>query len=81
MQVHASRRARLTDAMRAQGGGVAILFTAPEKTRNRDAHYTYRWDSYFYWLTGFPEPEAAVVVVAGASADEDRSILFCRHKN
>ena len=81
MQVHASRRARLTDAMRARGGGVAILFTAPEKTRNRDAHYTYRWDSYFYWLTGFPEPEAAVVVVAGASASEDRTILFCRDKN
>jgi len=65
--------------MRAQGGGVAIVFTAPEKARNRDAHYPYRWDSHFYWLTGFPEPEAVVVVVAGADSEE--SILFCREKN
>jgi Xaa-Pro aminopeptidase len=81
MQVHVSRRARLAEAMRAQGGGVAILFTASEKTRNRDAHFPFRWDSYFYWLTGFPEPEAAVVVVAGAEAGDERSILFCRDKN
>jgi Xaa-Pro aminopeptidase len=65
--------------MRAQGGGVAIVFTAPEKARNRDAHYPYRWDSHFYWLAGFPEPEAVVVVVAGA--DREESILFCREKN
>src|SRR5690606_38584639 len=79
MQVHASRRSRLAATMRAQGGGVAIVFTAPEKARNRDAHYPYRWDSHFYWLTGFPEPEAVVVVVAGADSEE--SILFCREKN
>ena len=79
MQVHASRRSRLAATMRAQGGGVAIVFTAPEKARNRDAHYPYRWDSHFYWLTGFPEPEAVVVVVAGADSQE--SILFCREKN
>ena len=30
MQVHASRRSRLAATMRAQGGGVAIVFTAPE---------------------------------------------------
>ncbi|MFA7666786.1 MAG: Xaa-Pro aminopeptidase [Burkholderiaceae bacterium] len=81
IQIHTPRRRRLADAMRAQGGGVAILFTATEKTRNRDSHFPYRWDSHFYWLTGFPEPEAAVVIVAGASADEDRSILFCRAKD
>jgi Xaa-Pro aminopeptidase len=79
MQVHASRRTRLAAAMRARGGGVAVLFTAPEQARNRDTHYPYRWDSHFYWLTGFPEPEAVVVLVAGA--DRDEAILFCREKN
>jgi Xaa-Pro aminopeptidase len=79
MQAHASRRSRLAADMRKRGGGVAILFTAPEKTRNRDAHYPYRWDSYFYWLTGFPEPESAVVVIADDEREE--SILFCREKN
>ncbi|NLD67729.1 MAG: M24 family metallopeptidase [Limnobacter sp.] len=79
MHVHASRRARLAAAMRERGGGVAVLFTAPEVARNRDTSYPYRWDSHFYWLTGFPEPEAAVVVVADDAREE--SILFCRAKN
>ena len=43
---------------------VAIVPTAPERLRNRDAHYPYRFDSYFYYLTGFNEPEAVLVVVA-----------------
>ncbi len=73
-----ARRERLLARMHALGGGVAILPTAPERTRNRDAHYPYRHDSYFYYLTGFREPEAVVVLVAGT---EDRSVLFCRAKD
>jgi Xaa-Pro aminopeptidase len=72
------RRDRLLARMQAAGGGVAILPTAPERIRNRDAHYPYRHDSYFYYLTGFREPEAVVVLVAGKEA---RQILFCREKN
>lgn len=73
-----ARRERLLARMHALGGGVAILPTAPERTRNRDAHYPYRHDSYFYYLTGFREPEAVVVLVAST---EDRSVLFCRAKD
>ena len=73
-----ARRERLLARMHALGGGVATLPTAPERARNRDAHYPYRFDSYFYYLTAFREPEAVVVLVAGA---EDRSILFCRAKD
>jgi Xaa-Pro aminopeptidase len=69
------RRARLAAAMQS---GVAIVPTAPERTRNRDSHYPYRFDSYFYYLTGFREPEAVLVVVGGA---QPRSILFCRDKD
>jgi Xaa-Pro aminopeptidase len=58
--------------------GVAIVPTAPEQTRNRDSHYPYRFDSYFYYLTGFCEPDAVLVVVAGES---QKSILFCRDKD
>jgi Xaa-Pro aminopeptidase len=58
--------------------GVAIVPAAPERARNRDAHYLYRFDSYFYYLTGFREPEAVLVVVAGEQA---KSLLFCREKN
>ena len=73
------RRARLAELMNRHGGGVAIAFTAPEVIRNRDAAYPYRPDSYFHYLSGFPEPEAAVVIVADGR--ESRSILFCRSRN
>ncbi|HWS75110.1 MAG TPA: Xaa-Pro aminopeptidase [Quisquiliibacterium sp.] len=79
MQVHAARRERLARQMRERGGGVAVVFTAPEVARNRDSEYPYRWDSYFYYLTGFQEPEAVLVMRVDAHASE--SILFCREKN
>jgi Xaa-Pro aminopeptidase len=75
MDIHAQRRARLA---RAMGSGIAIVPTAPERTRNRDAHYPYRFDSYFYYLTGFGEPEAVLVVIAG---EPPRSMLFCRDRD
>ena len=73
--LYAQRRAQLAARMQS---GVAIVPGAPERTRNRDAHYLYRFDSYFYYLTGFREPEAVLVVVAGEPA---KSLLFCRDKN
>ena len=73
--LHGARRARLAQAMQ---GGVAVLPTAPERVRNRDTHYPYRYDSHFYYLTGFAEPEAVLVIVAGA---QPKSLLFCREKN
>jgi Xaa-Pro aminopeptidase len=72
---YAERRARLAQSM---GRGVAIVPTAPERIRNRDSDYPYRFDSYFYYLSGFPEPEAVLVLIAG---DPVRSILFCREKD
>ena len=58
--------------------GIAIIPTSAEAIRNRDSHYPYRFDSYFYYLTGFKEPESIVVLVAGANP---KSILFCRDKD
>jgi Xaa-Pro aminopeptidase len=69
------RRARLA---RSLGEGVVVIPTAPECTRNADSHYDYRWDSGFFYLSGFREPEAVLVMVLGR---EPRSILFCREKN
>jgi Xaa-Pro aminopeptidase len=73
--VRAGRRQRLVQAM---PGAVAVIPTAPERTRNRDTHYPYRYDSYFYYLTGFQEPEAVLVLVADP---QPRSILFCRERS
>ena len=72
---YAARRLRLAQAMQA---GVAVLPTAPERVRNRDTHYPFRFDSHFWYLTAFPEPEAVLVIVAGESP---RSILFCRERS
>lgn len=72
---YSSRRDRLLHVL---GDGIAVLPTAPERLRNRDAHYPYRYDSYFWYLTGFPEPEAVLVLIGG---DAPRSVLFCRDKD
>lgn len=78
MTAFSARRTKLLEQMRAKGGGVAIIATAPEAMRNSDVEYPYRHDSYFYYLSGFGEPEAVVVLVAGETM---RSILFCREKD
>jgi Xaa-Pro aminopeptidase len=66
IDVYRKRRERVLAALRAAGGGVAIVPTAPEVVRNRDADYPYRHDSYFYYLTGFTEPEGLLVLDASA---------------
>ena len=72
---YAQRRTRLLKKMQH---GIAIIPTAPEVARNGNSHYSYRHDSNFYYLTGFAEPEAVLVLIAG---DEPQAILFCREKN
>ena len=73
--MYARRRAQLATLMEE---GVAVIRTAPERARNRDSSYPFRFDSYFHYLTGFPEPEAVMVLCAGNTA---KSILFCREKD
>jgi Xaa-Pro aminopeptidase len=75
IQEFSTRRQQL---MHKMGSGIAIIPTAPEVVRNRDSHYPYRFDSYFYYLTGFKEPESVLVVLAG---EHNKSILFCRDKD
>ncbi len=81
IDVYRTRRERVLAALRATGGGVAIVPTAPQALRNRDADYPYRHDSYFYYLTGFTEPEALLVLDASAAPGAPSSILFCRERN
>ena len=72
--VYAQRRARL--AAQLGPGGIAIVPTAPERQRNRDSDYLYRFDSYFYYLTGFTEPNAWLVLTA-----DGHSTLLCQPKD
>ncbi|WP_309897982.1 aminopeptidase P N-terminal domain-containing protein [Variovorax soli] len=55
---------------------VAIIPTAPERPRNRDTDFLFRHDSYFYYLTGFTEPNAWLVLTS-----EGRTTLFCAPKD
>ena len=79
-QIYRGRREALLRTMRERSdGGLALVPTAPEVPRNRDSLYPFRHDSYFYYLSGFPEPEAVVALVAGPEGD--RHILFCRERD
>ena len=71
-------QARRNQLLANMAEGIAIIPTAPEAIRNRDSHYPYRFDSYFYYLTGFTEPESVLVLIAGK---QNKSILFCRDKD
>jgi Xaa-Pro aminopeptidase len=55
---------------------IAILPAAPVRHRNGDIEYSYRQDSHFYYLSGFPEPDAVAVLVPGRSHAE--YLLFVR---
>ena len=78
---HAHFSARRKRLLQTIGDGVAIIPTAPEVVRNRDAHFPYRFDSYFWYLSGFPEPEAVVVLVGAQGKQKAKAILFCREKH
>ena len=66
--------------MQAQGGGVAILPTGGLRSRNGTNPYPFRFDSQFYYLTGFVEPKAWLVLIAKADGSS-KSILFCQPKD
>ena len=76
LSTYAARRERVAATMRQHGGGVAVLPTAPERTRNRDSHHPYRHDSYFHYLTGFGEPDSWLVI-----EESGHSTLFCRARD
>ena len=72
--VYAQRRAALAQLLGP--GAIAIIPTAPERPRNRDSDFSYRHDSYFYYLTGFTEPQAWLVLTG-----DGHSTLFCQPKD
>jgi len=75
--IYADRRNRLLQKMQH---GIAVIPNASEQRRNGDADHPYRFDSNFYYLSGFAEPESVLVLVAGGD-ETPRAILFCREKN
>lgn len=74
---HVRRRRQLMKL--AGDDAILILPAAAERIRNRDSTYPYRQDSDFWYLTGFNEPEAVLVLIPGRSHGE--ALLFCRERD
>ena len=72
--IYTQRRATL--AKQLGKDGIAIIPTAQEQQRNRDSDFLFRADSYFYYLTGFAEPKAWLVI-----SGEGATTLFCQPKD
>ena len=72
--IYAERRQRV--ARQLGPDAIAIIPTAPERARNRDSDFPYRHDSYFYYLTGFTEPGATLLIESDGT-----STLFCQPKD
>ncbi len=58
---------------------ILVLPAAPVRVRSHDTHYPYRQDSDFWYLCGFPEPDAVLVLVPGRPHGE--ALLFCRERD
>ena len=76
-KIYAQRRKQLMKMMGENS--IAILPAAPLLIRNRDVEHGFRQDSDFYYLSGFVEPEAVVVLVPGRK--QAQYILFCRERD
>lgn len=72
-----ARRAQLLEKM--PSGSIAIIPAATMKQRNSDVEYAFRQDSSFYYLTGFNEPDAVLLLMPGRLAGE--SVMFCRNRD
>jgi len=76
----AELKRRRRSLMRTMGdNAIAIIPAAREATRSRDTDYAYRQDSNFYYLSGFKEPEALMVLVPGRKAGQ--FLMFCRERD
>jgi Xaa-Pro aminopeptidase len=79
-KAHAMFARRRKQLMRIAGDeAILVLAAAPERIRSRDTHYPYRQDSDFWYLTGFEEPSAVLVLVPGRAHGE--ALLFCRERD
>jgi Xaa-Pro aminopeptidase len=72
----ADRRQRFAEAL---GDALAVIPGAPEMRRNGDVEYEFRQSSDFFFLTGFDEPDA--VLVLNPAHAKERVVLFVRPRD
>ena len=81
-EFHKSKREALRAKMPANS--VAVLFSNPIRNRANDVDYVYHPDPNFYYLTGFKEPQAVLVVYKNPQQDEQGQYvdqLFVQERN
>ena len=71
------RRTRVFTQM--QPNSALLLFSEIEKRRNNDCTYPFRQDSYFWYLTGFNEPNAALLLIK--TEDAEKAVVFLRPRD
>ena len=71
------RRTRVFAQM--QPNSALLLFSEIEKRRNNDCTYPFRQDSYFWYVTGFNEPNAALLLLKTEQAE--KAIIFLRPRD
>ncbi len=74
---HVRRRKRVLKAIGRDA--LAVVAAAPVRLRNNDVEYAYRPDSDFFYLTGFAEPDAVLVLVPGRK--QGQVVMFCRKRD
>jgi len=77
LQTYVQRRQRLLQWIGSDA--LLIVPAAPEQVRSRDSLYPYRPDSDLWYLSGFPEPDAVLVLAPGRPQGE--TLLFCRPRD
>ena len=79
--LHRLHRQRLAERL-AERRAAGLFFTAAHKVRNHDSEYRFRPESDFWWLTGFAEPESALVVLPPLEGSAPaRHVLYLREKD
>ena len=78
--MYTEHRLRFLDRL-SEEQACALLFTSPTRVRNHDCDFRYRPDSDFWYLTGFSEEEACLVLLPGEDRSQHKSILFLRPRD
>jgi Xaa-Pro aminopeptidase len=78
--MHAEHRSRFLAEL-AKTGSAAVIPAAEPKIRNFDSEYRYRPDSDFWYLTGFAEPGACLVLLPERASAAARTVLFLRERD
>ncbi|MNQ71954.1 Xaa-Pro aminopeptidase [compost metagenome] len=79
-EFHKGRREAFRNMMPANS--VAVVFSYPERVFSRDINYNYHANPDMYYLTGYKEPDAVLLIFKDAQGTEKyNEVLFVREKN